>query len=774
MKKISLLYVLLFVASATFFVATKLSNAQTSTTTATTTATSTPYLNVVSPVGNRIHLFGSRVYVAWNAQNVDVDYYYVLLENTALKNIGFVVSDNISPSTTTTNFEFNKNIIDTVLANSGGLTEGQLQDGYYVRVIGIKKGSPYNNAVINATSGVFSVSNSLGLIISSASANLGPVVTNENMATVQSYTISLIVTNNGRENIYIRNVGDNRDAIINSSINSATSTHSINVVVPSVLSGDGAGSLVVPMGSSRQLVYNGILRNNGQLQPLTFNMSGIVYGKASAWPNGYILEVTSPALKLQTVLGDNGTDSNGSSSPIFNIYSPVSEVTYAFNSPISVVWNAKNVDASYYYVILENTALKDYGFVVSDNIPVSTTSINFTINKKIIDTILEVARTKGLSLSENQIKDSYYVRVVGIKGNQPQDKSVVINKTSGLFSVYPSSGLLASNASIKLGSPVYVNNIPIAQPYEMSLTIYSKETVYIRNKGDGRDLRSKTLPSTATSTSPVISAKPDSLSGDGISHLIIPAGSYRTISYYGSLKNDGPVSVVTHEITGIVYGKSSAWPEGYVLDLSNMNLEISATFGTGKVTNINPVVNNVVPTSTSMVSPKVTCPAGYICNPKESSSYCPSGYVCNKVTVGCPTNYNCTTVTKPYTSTAPVPSSTYSPVVTPNYYYTPGPTTAPTYSTIPSPAYSPISSPVYSPTPVPAVTSAPVSTPSSSPSPTTNPVTTYSPTVTPEYSSVPSPASSVSPSPSSSAINYYQDNFRASIWDSLKNLFFVN
>ena len=161
MKKISLLYVLLFVATATFFVSTKLSNAQVSTTTATTTgttvSTSTPYLKVLSPVGNRTHLFGSRVYVAWNVENVNADYYYVLLENKALENVGFVVSDNISPSTTTTNFEFNKNILNTVLANSGGLTEGQLKDGYYVRVIGIKKGTPYNSAVVNGVSGRFNV-----------------------------------------------------------------------------------------------------------------------------------------------------------------------------------------------------------------------------------------------------------------------------------------------------------------------------------------------------------------------------------------------------------------------------------------------------------------------------------------------------------------------------------------------------------------------------------------------------------------------------------------
>jgi hypothetical protein len=200
-------------------------------------------------------------------------------------------------------------------------------------------------------------------------------------------------------------------------------------------------------------------------------------------------------------------------------------------------------------------------------------------------------------LTEAQLQNGYYVRIIGVKKDFP-NSNAVINATSGTFSISNSSDLVVSNTFAKLGSPVIANNITVAYPYEMNLTItnYSNDAVYIRNKGDGNDVVSRTLPSTATSTSPFISASPESLSGDGTTYLVIPAGISRKITYYGSLKNDGPISNVTHEITGIVYGKSNAWPQGYIISLPQGSLKISTAFGTGKSETL-PVISSINPSS---------------------------------------------------------------------------------------------------------------------------------------------------------------------------------
>jgi hypothetical protein len=289
----------------------------------TVSTTTNPYLGIVSPVGNRTYQFGSRIYIAWNARNVDADYYYALLENTAIKDYGFVVANNIPLSTTTTSFVFNKNILDTMLSGRVGLTEAQLQNGYYVRIIGVKKDLPGSNTVINATSGTFSISNSSDLMISNTSVKLGsPVIANvmgNNVTVSQPYEMSLTITNNSNDAVYIRNKGDGRDVVFNTTPYTATSTPPFISAIPATVSGDGINYFMIPVGASRTFTYNGSLKNSGSMDTVSHEMVGIVSGKSNVWPEGYIITLPQGSLRLSTVFG-TGTDSN----PVINSINPSS------------------------------------------------------------------------------------------------------------------------------------------------------------------------------------------------------------------------------------------------------------------------------------------------------------------------------------------------------------------------------------------------------------------------------------------------------------------
>jgi hypothetical protein len=148
----------------------------------------TSSLEILSPQSNRTHIFDSDIYVFWKPSILPVDYYYITIGNSKIDgDFGVLVGQSISSATTSYIFKFDQSILKTFLANSK-YSESILQDSYYIRIVGIKRGILFNSIVDQSQTGNFSISPSSGIFVGNASIGDVP----ESNVSGKKYRYSLI------------------------------------------------------------------------------------------------------------------------------------------------------------------------------------------------------------------------------------------------------------------------------------------------------------------------------------------------------------------------------------------------------------------------------------------------------------------------------------------------------------------------------------------------------------------------------------------------------
>ncbi|MEK7213941.1 MAG: IPT/TIG domain-containing protein [Patescibacteria group bacterium] len=249
-----------------------------------------PSITVLSPKQGGVYDNGStqNINVQWNSQDIIADYYYVDLGNISTGNTSINLKDNVSINSNGISFQPTENIINSVIANSGGKTKEQTKDGYYVIVVALKKlSNGYNTEVARGKSGIFTIN---PLIYTPPTTQ--PPIT--------------ILSPNGGENFA---QGESLNVIWNSS-------------------------------SPTQPVDVKILNSNNQVLPNPFQ-ANVKPSNSNAQSIGF---TTSPSIiplgQYKARVCSAGTDNCDDSDAVFNIISPVINVQPVINQitpqPVSV------------------------------------------------------------------------------------------------------------------------------------------------------------------------------------------------------------------------------------------------------------------------------------------------------------------------------------------------------------------------------------------------------------------------------------------------------
>jgi hypothetical protein len=711
--------------------------------------TGKPTLNVLSPVGNRIYAFGSSIPVIWESTNVDADYYYALLENTAVKNLGVVITRNLPTASTESSFVFSKNIVDTIVANSGGLTEVQLKDGYYVRVIGIKKGILYNSAVIHAVSGVFSVStieSSKGITVSGTKATLGSPV--ESKDEVIAYPISFTFTLNNQKNedIYVPKVARNILALNADNKPSTVEFSEVFASSPAILAGDAEKVFVVPSGASRTFTIYGNINNNGGTSGLKdIRVTSISYINFGKNPDSGVVKEGLEKLRLNVLM--IGTTENNKlvirdASARLGAAIYRGNDAYGYNYEMSLI--VSNPGKSDVYMSNKDDGA-DLNAVITPDVAsvkyVKTWSPSTLAGDTSGAVIIPSGSSRAMKISGQLINMgkptlvSYRITSLnyGTSSSNPRALSI----TSGLENLKVSATFggaqaTTTNPKINILRPksreIWVIGNQYSIQFNSTVNDFEYYTISLKNKYSG------TVGMQIAGNVTKSAGSYNFRLTDGLVKGVVANSPGKTAE---QIKNDYYIEVLAMKP---VYLNSTGAFAGYSFDVSGRSDYFTIT-------------SSIIPTPVPTNVPKsIYCPVGYICNPvNSSSSYCPTGYVCNSVTTNCPAGYTCTTKILKSSLATPVPTPYYSPSPTPHYYSTPIPTPVPTATATPAPTATPYITPSPTPSSAPATTS--------TPSPSSTPYST------------PRPSTSPSPSSSPSAMNAEYDRLQASIWQAVAEWF---
>ncbi len=401
-----------------------------------------------------------------------------------------------------------------------------------------------------------------------------------------------------------------------------------------------------------------------------------------------------------------------------DVLTPYSRVIYSIGDTLHIKWDAINVDADYYYVLLENTALRNLGFVITGNI-VGTSTANFIISKNLIDTI-----SANSTLTLDQLKDRYYVRVIAVKNSIPNYTNVA-HGVSGMFSIVFSTNMSSSTSNVSIPNPAVESSVTVISPNGgENWRSGSSENISFKKKPNNSNYRTDIYL-----VSENISGKTYVLHGGAGGTGVYDNSTKETIMLYGwtvgniNIRN----GIAYTTVPAGSYRLRVCIVNTNICDISDKAFNIIA----GSPSNSNSTNPNSSPSAT--VRPSPGSGTGSMITPK-------------------PTN----TVLSTPKYTVP----TYTPTPSPSSTYKATPVSTPAYVPTPSATYSPISTP----TPTPSIT--PTPSPSSTYSPPATPTPTPTSTFTPTPTLVISPSSSPNPSSSPSAI-IINENIYASVWSAI-------
>lgn len=147
------------------------------------------------------------------------------------------------------------------------------------------------------------------LVASNLSASLGDVIVSGNTPIAQAMAFSLTLTALGDSNMYIS--ADSAKALITMTTGTNAASSSLpmsgTIVNPGTLAGDyqtsaSSGYYVIPAGTSRSFIYNGMIYSNGIAGLKTFSITGLTYGTDPSAVNSRTISTGLENLRVSTTI----------------------------------------------------------------------------------------------------------------------------------------------------------------------------------------------------------------------------------------------------------------------------------------------------------------------------------------------------------------------------------------------------------------------------------------------------------------------------------------
>ena len=313
-------------------------------------------LDIINPQGGVMHMADSDLYVDWQADNLNVDHYYVLLQNELVNDVGLIVGDNITSTSSYLSYHFNlsKKVIDQMVKQSNRLTEGQLQNHYYVTVVAANRGFfGGSKPEYYAKSKVFYIGPSSGIMISSVNATANPLYSS-NATVAYRYDISFDLSNSSSSPIYI-NKNLNGDGVLYSVSYREASTSRI-ITDSQTLAGDTNTHYYLQPGQSRRITLSGYLKNGGYSELITFKILGIMAKTEYSSVDNLKVDAGFDNARL-TVYIDGRIQNTNATSSLSQIIlgSPIISNNYTrYYYPVEIKFNITAQDSPVYIANLVN------------------------------------------------------------------------------------------------------------------------------------------------------------------------------------------------------------------------------------------------------------------------------------------------------------------------------------------------------------------------------------------------------------------------------------
>ncbi len=478
-------------------------------------------LKVLSPFDGVVYTFGSPITIAWDTQNTDIDYFYVLLENTAIKNLGIVITSNLSVNTNSTSFVPTENLLYTFLAKSNGLNEEQLEDNYYVRVIGVKKGFFNNSPVINGISKIFSISSSRKAEVVTNQKSLSNSSDNDLQKDTQidkrgaiivgrpvikdgdliSYPISLSFTIKAQEApIYLSKITKDNNPIVFFDRDGFVVPSIIgSKTIPENISSDTVNYYFIPAGSSRQFIYEGtvINPNDTKLPNKIVQIKAIKYGTSSTTlQSSYITSgidnlraflvfpiITKTKMVAPTKINSGAVYVGKTSADLgLSIVRNKAIVGYEYNMSATVT------NISDYPIYIRN---KKDGRDITSSINISSASVKYSIDS--VPTILSGDRFGALIIPPRTSRTLYFSGVLSNYSERVERVSynitgLIYGTSSSSFNQTITSGLDNLKITAKVGG------------FKKIERIYSPTIIYPQSPYNANNTNS--VPNSSTNPTP--------------------------------------------------------------------------------------------------------------------------------------------------------------------------------------------------------------------------------------------------------------------------------
>ncbi len=206
---------------------------------------------------------------------------------------------------------------------------------------------------------------------------------------------------------------------------------------------------------------------------------------------------------------------------------------------------------------------------------------------KTITILVDVAQpSSNGALDGKMASTTIFATTANIAAEDNTYNTVSINAATltGSDAIFSASGAILSGMAASLGSPITSNNVTVAQPVtfvatlaagDNALYVSENPSVALSTSSTGYILAASPVASTTLTD---VTASPSEIAGDtwnatGYGYFVIPAGSSRTFTWTGTIKNEPASGVVqrTFSVTAVKYGTSSA-----SLDASSINYNLGS------------------------------------------------------------------------------------------------------------------------------------------------------------------------------------------------------
>ncbi len=554
-------------------------------------------LDIINPQGGVMHMADSDLYVDWQANNLNVDHYYVLLQNELVNDVGLIVGDNITSTSSYLSYHFNlsKKVIDQMVKQSNGLTEGQLQNHYYVTVVAANRGFfGGSKPEYFAKSKVFYIGPTSGVMANNITSNATPIQDYRGTNSYK-YEISFDLYNSSSSPVYV-NKNMNGDAL-DYEITPAQASSSRATIDSIGMAGDSATYYYLMPGITRKFYVYGVITNGGPSGLIKFVLKNIKARTEYSKFDNLVVDLDQNQTKLFMSVDGlvmNNTATSSSSSIIVGAPTIIGG-NKVISYPVEIKFNIVAQDSPIYISNLINgkTPLvfsDSEGYVIPQMNSVEMSPRDITgdgILYKIIPagttrsfTFRGMVRNSGLKYSNNRIIQVKAIKY-GLSSDTVDSEFVNTNYSNLKALVYLSEDYNATTTSEAYDpKSVYIKDgfsrtlkILTSNDYKVignnfDLFAYivniNDYPIYLRNKNDGADFVTGLDPAWAKADVSVSFGNRSSSDPSG--YVVINPKSERLIYIKGDLYNNEYNGNVKYSVKSLMYGTTTSRLERSIND----------------------------------------------------------------------------------------------------------------------------------------------------------------------------------------------------------------